>query len=171
MKKFILISCLISYMLFISNVKSKEVVIPKEAIRLRIIANSDSEYDQKIKLQLSVEIEKKVQSLLNGITDVDKAKTIIKQNITNINNYISEYLKQNNYNKTFTIVYGNNYFPAKTYKGLTYKEGLYESLVITLGNGTGKNWWCVLFPPLCLMETESPSEYKFFVQELLEKYF
>ena len=59
---------------------------------------------------------------------------------------------------------------------MTYKEGNYESLVITLGEGMGKNWWCVLFPPICLLEAEedqesSEVEYKFFLQELIDKYF
>lgn len=65
-----------------------------------------------------------------------------------------------------------NYFPEKEYKGVKYDEGYYESLVITLGEGKGKNWWCVLFPPLCLVEAEESDkvEYKFFIKELIDKY-
>ena len=75
----------------------------------------------------------------------------------------------------FQVHYGLNYFPEKKYKGVTYKEGYYESLVVTLGEGKGENWWCVLFPPLCLLEAEETNtnavEYKFFVQDLITKYF
>ena len=72
--------------------------------------------------------------------------------------------------------YGQNYFPEKVYGGVIYKEGYYESLVVTLGDGQGKNWWCVLFPPLCSVEAESKEqasevEYKFFVKDLITKYF
>ena len=71
--------------------------------------------------------------------------------------------------------YGINYFPEKKYKGVIYEEGYYESLVITLGKGNGENWWCVLFPPLCLMEGEDNNtdevEYKSFVKEMIDKYF
>ena len=62
--------------------------------------------------------------------------------------------------------------PEKEYKGVKYKEGYYESWVITLGEGEGNNWWCVLFPPLCLVEAEEADEveYKFFIKELIDKY-
>ena len=66
-----------------------------------------------------------------------------------------------------------NYFPSKTYKGIVYDGGYYNSLVVTLGDGEGDNWWCVLFPPLCLMEeneTTSDVEYKFFVKSIIEKF-
>ena len=62
--------------------------------------------------------------------------------------------------------------PEKEYKGTTYEEGYYESLVITLGSGEGDNWWCVLFPPLCLLEAEDSDdvEYTSYVKELVDKY-
>ena len=71
------------------------------------------------------------------------------------------------------VSYGYNYFPRKVYKNIIYESGMYESLVITLGSGNGDNFWCVLFPPLCLLEendTTSDVEYSFFVKELLNKY-
>ena len=71
-----------------------------------------------------------------------------------------------------TINFGDNYFPEKEYKDVIYEEGKYESLVVTLGNGEGDNWWCVLFPPICTLEVEENKdiEYKFFVKEIFEKY-
>lgn len=71
------------------------------------------------------------------------------------------------------LIFGFNYFPSKKYKGITYKDGYYESLVVTLGEGKGDNWWCVLFPPLCLLEAEESTdvEYKSYVKELIDKYF
>ena len=67
-------------------------------------------------------------------------------------------------------------FPEKEYKGVVYDEGYYESLLVTLGEGKGDNFWCVLFPPLCLMEAEETDdttevEYKSFIKEIIEKYF
>ena len=80
----------------------------------------------------------------------------------------------NNYNIPFNLNYGNNYFPEKEYKGITYKEGYYESLVVTLGEGAGDNWWCLMFPPLCLMEAEEKElnnvEYKIFIKDVFKKY-
>ena len=80
-----------------------------------------------------------------------------------------------NYDTEFTINFGNNYFPDKEYKEVLYEKGYYESLVVTLGKGEGDNWWCVLFPPLCLLEAEdnnsSDVEYQLFVVKMLEKIF
>lgn len=88
---------------------------------------------------------------------------------------MSEIKKQiEKYSDDYNVSYGLNYFPEKNYKGVTYKEGNYESLVITLGDGLGENWWCVLFPPLCLLEAseDNYSEYTYttYVKEVLDKY-
>ena len=84
-------------------------------------------------------------------------------------------MKHDNYDNNVEVNYGMNYFPEKTYKGVKYKEGEYESLVVTLGKGEGNNFWCVLFPPLCLLEAEEDDtnevEYTSFVKELIDKYF
>ena len=81
----------------------------------------------------------------------------------------------NNIKENYTINYGSNYFPEKEYKGVKYEEGEYESLVVTLGDGAGENFWCVLFPPLCLLEGEENEkdniEYSSFIKEVIDKYF
>ena len=83
-------------------------------------------------------------------------------------------LNQLNASSEYTINYGMNYFPEKEYKGIKYEEGEYESLVITLGDGLGENFWCILFPPLCLLEAEETEkdevEYTSFIQEIINKY-
>lgn len=178
MKKILLITSLILFLTFLSNVKnvkSEEIVIPHEAIRLRIIANSNTDYDQKIKMKLSIELEKKIQEILKDTKNLEEARIIIKDNLDTLNNYINDIIKENNYNQKFTLTYGNNFFPEKKYNGVIYEKGYYESLIVTLGKGNGNNWWCVLFPPLCLMEAEETNvddvQYKFFIKELLDKYF
>ena len=67
--------------------------------------------------------------------------------------------------------YGKNYFPRKEYKNVIYEEGEYESVVITIGDGNGKNFWCVLFPPLCMLDEDSNIEYSSLVKEIIDKYF
>ena len=76
-------------------------------------------------------------------------------------------------NMDFKINYGTNYFPEKIYKGVKYEAGEYESMVVKIGSGSGDNYWCVLFPPLCLMEAEETDdvEYKFFIKEIIDKIF
>ena len=89
-----------------------------------------------------------------------------------IDNKVDKLLKKENYKLGYSINFGYNYFPEKEFKGITYEEGMYESLLINLGEAKGNNWWCVLFPPLCLLEAEESEEveYKVFIQELIEKY-
>lgn len=171
MKK-ISIVLLIVIILILSNTKARANIIPDEAIRFRVIANSNSDYDQEIKMLVKDSVEKKLYNLLKNTKGIDSAREIINANIDDIDNVVNKTLKDNNYDKEYNINFGMNYFPEKEYKGVTYDEGYYESLVITLGKGEGNNWWCVLFPPLCLLEAEESDEveYKFFIQELIDKY-
>jgi len=148
------------------------MVIPEDALRIRVIANSNSEYDQEIKNEVKEVIQYKMYNLLKDTKGVDDARVLINSNLKNIDNEVSNILKNNNYDLGYKINYGLNYFPSKEYKGVTYEEGYYESLVITLGQGKGDNWWCVLFPPLCLLEANESDdiEYTSYVKELFEKY-
>lgn len=166
----------IAIFVFLTSVKADNYIIPKEAIRLRVVANSNSEEDQDIKYKVKEVLEIKMYNLLKDIKGVNEAKQIIGDNIENIKENINSYLLSNNYSNDFDVNFGSNYFPKKEYRGVIYEEGYYESLVVTLGSGEGNNWWCVLFPPLCLLEAKeteekTKTEYKFFIQELFEKYF
>lgn len=172
-KLYIIIIVLLA--IFIVNNKAKANIIPDEALRLRVIANSNSEYDQNIKLKVKDKIQIDLYNLLKDTKGVEEARSIINNNLTNISNTVKKVLEEENYNYDFSINFGQNYFPQKTYKGIIYDEGYYESLVVTLGKGEGNNWWCVLFPPLCLLEAEEVEEsnkveYKFFIKELIDKY-
>lgn len=171
LKKFIVIILII--LITFSYVKVIANKIPEEAIRIRVVANSDSDYDQKIKQKVSTYLKGEMYNLLKNTKDVNQARDIISNNIEKIDNSIYSILKKENYNLGYSINFGNNYFPEKTYNGITYDEGYYESVLVTLGKGEGENWWCVLFPPLCLIEAEESEEveYKFFLQELIEKIF
>ena len=176
MKKTLFILGLILTTYMIIGVKAEELVeIPDDAIRIRVIGNSNSEYDQEKKNEIRKEVQLYMQNLLKEAKNVTEARRIINNNLNNLNKNIDSYLTQIDYKKDYTINFGLNYFPEKEYKGIKYKEGLYESLLITLGEGKGNNWWCVLFPPICLLEAEETEtnevEYKSFIKEIIEKYF
>ena len=148
--------------------KSENIIIPKEAIRIRIISNSNSDFDVKEKLKVKKNVEKELYSLLKETKNVKDARDIINKNLDKLNLVIEDTTSLN-----YNVKYGNNYFPKKVYKGIIYDSGDYESLVITLGEGSGENFWCVLFPTLCLLdenENTKDVEYKFFVKELIDKY-
>ena len=121
------------FVLFLSISSKQKLLIPDESIRFRIIANSNEEADQAMKMLIKKDLEKEL----------------------------------------FSKIASSKYFPSKEYKGVNYNSGDYESLVISLGESKGNNWWCVLYPPLCLLESESnnmeENEYKLYIQEILDK--
>lgn len=169
MKKFLVIVAIMVFYMIVGKVTADTQLIPKEAIRIRVIANSDSDTDQKVKLQLKEQLETYYYDLLKDVRGVEKADQIINESLPEVEKMVATTTQNND----FTIHYGMNYFPEKEYKGVFYEEGYYESLVVNLGQSKGKNWWCVLFPPLCLLENNEMEEveYRSFVTELIQKYF
>lgn len=157
----------------VGKIDAGAIEIPDEAIRIRVIANSNSLYDQEMKLKVSDHLQTEIYDLLKNAESIANARKIIKDNINVLDEKVRQTLEENNYNITYNLNFGQNYFPQKNFKGITYDAGYYESVVVSLGKAEGDNWWCVLFPPLCLLEAEESDEveYKFFVQELIEKYF
>lgn len=146
------------------------IIIPNEAIRIRIIANSNNIEDQYKKIKIKKDIESVLNDEIKKSNNINEARNIIKNKINTINTILDKNIKDKDYN----INYGINYFPEKKYKGIVYKEGEYESLVIKLGKAEGDNWWCVLFPPLCMIDAEYENkddiEYKSKVLEIINKF-
>ena len=174
MKKVIVIfAFLVILMTFYKSNLKETIKISDSAIRFRVLANSNSPRDQKIKQDVRDKMQKELYSLLKSTKDINEARVLIKNNMNNFDSLIGNEMKNIEY--SYTIDYGIHEFPEKTYKGITYDAGNYESLLVTLGEGKGDNWWCVLFPPLCLLEAEeedtSEVEYKSFIKEIIEKYF
>lgn len=147
--------------------KEKNITVPEESIRFRIIANSNNDIDQGIKMLIKKDLETNIFRLIQESKSIEETRKIIKENEQVIKNTIDKY------NVPYEINYGQNYFPEKNYKGITYKEGNYESLLITLGNGSGNNWWCVMYPPLCLLESNSENyeeiEYKSYFKTVISQ--
>lgn len=158
---------IIAILIAILSLNKYEMEIPKEAIRFRIIANSNSDIDQNLKKHIVNNISNELLLKSNNIND---ARKYLKTNIPTFEEKIKETLREENKDTNFTINYGENYFPEKEEHGITYKEGFYESLVITLGEGKGDNFWCILFPPICMIDTDNDVEYKSFIKEVLNRY-
>ena len=162
MKK-IIVFLFVLTIIYISK-SEEEIIIPTNSIRYRIIANSDSTKDQMLKMNIKEKLDEEILPILSDSNSIEDSRLLIKDNLDNIKNIVSKYTDD------FDVNYGKNYFPKKTYKGINYDAGNYESLVITLGSGLGKNWWCVLFPPLCLIdENTNDVEYTTLVKEILKK--
>ena len=124
---------------------------------------------QKVKSYL----EDNVYTMFNDINNIEVAREKIKKELPNIEKNIDNIFIDNDYNMDFKVKYGMNYFPSKKYKGVTYNEGYYESLVVEIGEAKGDNWWCVLFPTICTLDNQNNDdvEYQVGIVELLKKIF
>lgn len=154
MKKiFILLIVVISLLLFSLD----DYNITKDAIRFRIIPNSNSVND--------IFIKEKVVKRISDIVFIDSNDPdIVRDNVISsiekVSAEIDKIFKEENYNETYNIIYGINDFPEKEYNGIVYPEGKYESLVIEIGDAKGDNFWCFLYPSLCLIDVnDNKNEY------------
>ena len=174
MKKYLILASLVLVFIPNANKESEEIIIPDEEIRFRVVAESNTIEDQQTKNIIKDVLEQDLIELLKNSNNINETRTILKENQSHFESLVQRTLLTNQINTAYKVNFGLNYFPEKNYKGVIYEEGYYESLVVTLGNGNGENWWCVLFPPLCLMEGENNNttdiEYKSYVKEMIDKY-
>ena len=173
MKKILIVLVVLTMFLIYNEVKEKPIIILDTAIRLRVIPNSNTSLDQNMKNQVKKYLEQDTYKKLENINNINDARKIINNNLDNIDKSINNIFKKNNYNMDYNINFGYNYFPEKEYKQVKYKESYYESIVTTIGDGKGDNWWCILFPDLCLVDLENNEqiEYKSWVAAKLNKIF
>lgn len=127
-------------------------VIPDEAIRLRILANSDGEKDQYVKRLIRDRVNEQITEWVKNLTSVTVARKTIKENLPALETIAKEVLKEEGVNESVHVKFGKVEFPTKLYGQFLYPAGEYEAVLITLGKGEGANWWCVLFPPLCFLD-------------------
>ncbi|WP_141430959.1 stage II sporulation protein R [Bacillus sp. 03113] len=129
-----------------------EVVIPNEAIRLRILANSDKEEDQAVKRRIRDEVNKEITGWVKDLTSIKESRRVIKHKLPEINKIAERIMREEKLDQNVKVEYGKVNFPTKLYGQFLYPSGQYEAVLITLGNGKGANWWCVLYPPLCFLD-------------------
>ena len=138
-----------------ASVMNGSVKIPDESIRLRILANSDTDADQQLKRKIRDEVNAQITTWVGELTDIKEARKIIRKQLPAIEQIVQNELKKSGINKKFSVELGQVAFPTKIYGEYIYPAGKYEAVLIKLGEGEGKNWWCVLFPPLCFLDFEN----------------
>ncbi|MDD2269372.1 MAG: stage II sporulation protein R [Eubacteriales bacterium] len=127
-----------------------EEKVYNEVIRLHVLANSDSELDQSVKLKVRDSIiEKSNVFFSEDAKNKEEAEKNIKSKAEALVRFVDEVLAENGVNYKASIKLGLESYPERVYDGITYPAGEYVSFRILLGDGEGQNWWCVLFPPLC----------------------
>ena len=123
-------------------------------IRFHVIANSDSDEDQNLKLKVRDAVINYLQPKLLESESIEESELIIKREYSELEKISKNIILQNGYNYDVKIGIDYSEFPTKQYSNVVLPAGEYKALKIIIGEGSGKNWWCVMFPPLCFVDEE-----------------
>lgn len=134
------------------KLNTNEKQIFSDCIRLHVIANSDSDLDQQLKLRVRDRIITEFSSRFAKSESLEQSRRIVKNSLSEIEEIAYREIKGSSFNYGVNAVYGRFDFPDKVYGEHIYPSGNYEALKVVLGDGSGKNWWCVMFPPLCFVD-------------------
>ncbi len=129
--------------------------LSEQVLRLHVIANSDSAEDQKVKLMVRDAIVDLFTSDLSQMNGITQALEYAKNKIDLIQKTADEILKREGFNYRSRIEISQSRFPEKVYGDIIFPAGIYTAVRVTLGEGTGQNWWCVLYPPLCFLNVKT----------------
>ena len=132
--------------------------LKSELVRLHVVAASDSAEDQAIKLRVRDAVLESLRVSLNGVTDIEEAKAYIEANLPKIEAVANQVLAAAGCGDVATVSLQMEEFAARVYDTFSLPAGLYDALRITIGEGEGQNWWCVVFPSLCVPATSQGFE-------------
>ena len=130
-----------------ANAQSQK--LSDSVVRLHVVANSDSEDDQALKLQVRDRVLEMTTGLKMG-TDAQQAEEVLKDNLEVIKTAVQKMVHEKGYDYPITVTLGTENFDTRVYDTFSLPAGQYNSLRVTIGEGSGKNWWCVVFPPICM---------------------
>lgn len=154
MKKIITALCIGFSLCFLLSayMDSTQAALSQGVVRLHVVANSDSEADQKLKLKVRDRILSECGAILGEGQSVDAVSADICNNMDYIKQIAQDEIEKNGYEYDVSVDFGTGDFPRKEYGNITLPEGEYQALKVNIGDASGKNWWCVLFPPLCFVD-------------------
>lgn len=132
--------------------------IRSDVLRLHVIANSDSSADQNLKLRVRDYILKEGKGIFNGSVTVENAVEKIRPQISELEKSTNEFIKAMGFDYNVKITLSNEYFTTRSYESVTLPAGKYLALRVVIGSGEGHNWWCVMFPPMCIPAADKKDE-------------
>lgn len=148
------IACLVAFIIcvFMSsyNLDRECEGIRQGILRLHVVAASDSEKDQQVKLQLRDELLLKGKEIFSDSTTKQEAEEKLEKGMSLMQKEADTFLKKIGYSHKAEVSLGKSYFPTRKYENFTLPAGYYDALKVVIGEGKGQNWWCVMFPALCL---------------------
>jgi stage II sporulation protein R len=126
---------------------------PDNLLRLHVVANSNTLADQALKRLIRNKITESTKELFKDVKDITDASRIAKANIGYLTQIVKEEISKRGKDYKVAVKVEETYFPTRTYGSVTLPEGNYQAVRVILGDGNGANWWCVLFPPLCFVDS------------------
>ena len=148
-----------SVLLFLGTLPIRgEAKVYDSVVRLHVLANSDSEEDQALKLKVRDALLERTAPLLSPCTSREEACAALEAHMDELQQIAEEIIRAEGYDYPVTILLGEEEYPEKNYDSVCFPSGKYTSLRVCIGNAEGQNWWCCLFPPLCLGNSTVSSE-------------
>lgn len=148
--KLLIVLTLAGSMVYLGSVISDKNQLQEGIVRLHVIANSDSEADQTVKLQVRDAVLEAVQAELSGSLSKQEAREKLEEDLPRLEDVANEVLRQAGFSDRAVVTLDQEEYPTREYDTFTLPAGVYDSLKITIGSGQGQNWWCVVFPSLCV---------------------
>lgn len=143
--------------------------IEHEVLRMHILANSDSDYDQQLKIRVRDRLLEKSDDIFGKCENLEQMKNTVEDNKEMINEIVLDVIRENGYNYEANTELVNMEFDEKVYGEITMPAGKYDALRITIGEAKGHNWWCVMYPPLCIPAAESIESDNGLAEEYFDK--
>ena len=153
-----LFAMLITIILSSAGFESECKSVEQEVLRLHVIANSDSDEDQNLKLKVRDELLNEWKKDYSSFATKDEAEKAMRKDLALFEKTAKSVIEKNGFDYSVTARVEKSSFPTRTYGSITLPAGEYDALKVIIGEGKGKNWWCVMFPPLCLPAAEESAE-------------
>ena len=162
---------LLAVALYFGGAFSQTVEAQTDYLRIHVRANSNEECDQSVKYIVKDEVVKFITPFAAQCVDKQTAIEVISGILPQIEEVCDRTLKENGYNYTSKAQIRAEQFPTRNYGELTLEAGVYDALIVELGSGTGDNWWCVIYPPLCFTSATANVEYRSIIYDIIKKFF
>ena len=167
LKRFLICLCAI---VFSSSIFIGCAEVSDSVVRIHIRANSNSSFDQEVKLKVRDEIVKYITPEIESCKTSDEVKVFLNDNIEAIERLSDSVLLEHGCDYTTSASVNNEFFPSRDYDGVSFPADYYDALIVRLGSGIGDNWWCVAYPPLCFVNSSSDEvEYRSKLVEIISK--
>ena len=140
-------------------------------LRIHVRANSNSAVDQDIKYKVKDEVVKFITPYAAQCVNKEKAKEVIGSILKDIEKVCDKVLRENGFTYTSRANVREEEFPTRVYGDLTLEHGVYDALIVELGSGTGDNWWCVIYPPLCFTSPTTDIKYRSIIYDIIQSFF